>query len=530
MGRTTSAGCRLSHTQQDQSTYEGKYRFRRTASQSQYPTDSGYGEHNEAAPPVKQNAGLVWDTKRPPATGYPVPSRQNAGLVWDAPRKLSDGIPNTDSPPTTGSPDEVESPPEGDPGQDESPPEGDPDEDAPPIIQNAGLVWDAKKRCVERNQQWYQCKPCIASCTEWVQRKQPTCDKKCTPGCGCIPGWRIKDQDGPFSGTCVRPTWCEPITITKTVVRYVTKPPGPPSVPKNPCSTTECGTGYSCVAKDGLATCTVNWTSRLQHCNLGQIYLGSYPPQKYGGEEISLSPTNPPLQDAPNGCGANMVMTTCGGCENVCSVSSAKPVPKCSAPIPCKRECKCRPNFVRINNDCRPPHFCQTSYRPKLTVKTKVVEKTKPGTPKPSDPCSYVACQTGATCRVEGAKGVCISHYNSPTAADSPPEAADEEDTTDYPDDTATDEPTEDEEPEEGDSQPQSGRMLIYKHPCPFLIMISTNLHTTCNEEHKLADAPRCTAQCSYGERCAFVDDDNSCYNPPCPPVATCISSRSRRR
>ncbi|KAL6743266.1 hypothetical protein Aduo_016324 [Ancylostoma duodenale] len=37
------------------------------------------------------------------------------------------------------------------------------------------------------------------------------------------------------------------------------------------------------------------------------------------------------------------------------------------------------------------------------------------------------------------------------------------------------------------------------------------------------AAQPPCLAKCSANERCVLSSDDSSCYNPPCPPVPTCV-------
>ncbi|RCN44046.1 hypothetical protein ANCCAN_09991 [Ancylostoma caninum] len=39
----------------------------------------------------------------------------------------------------------------------------------------------------------------------------------------------------------------------------------------------------------------------------------------------------------------------------------------------------------------------------------------------------------------------------------------------------------------------------------------------------KGAAQPPCLAKCSANERCVLSSDDSSCYNPPCPPVPTCV-------
>ncbi|EYB88898.1 hypothetical protein Y032_0240g3359 [Ancylostoma ceylanicum] len=262
--------------------------------------------------------------------------------------------------------------------------------DGPP----GGLIGgaSASPRCAgRRNERYYQCKPCESKCTDWVLKKKPVCPQKCTPGCACIPNWHRKNQPGFWTGTCVRPTWCNPITQTKTVTKVVqpTKTvPGPPA-PTNPCATTVCTYGSTCVVEGGKAIC--------------------------------------------------------------------KKVPICTSPKPCARQCKCKPGFARVNKVCETENLCHTNFRPKLTIKTKTVikklpPKTVPGPPgPPANPCAKVVCQRGKVCQVQGQQGICTL----------PPK-----------------------------------------------------------------DAPRgqpCLAKCSAGQRCELKFDDNSCYNPPCPGVPTCV-------
>ncbi|KAK6757162.1 hypothetical protein RB195_015154 [Necator americanus] len=374
-------------------------------------------------------------------------------------------------------------------------------------------------KCPARNERWFACKPCESTCTDWVQKKTPSCKSKvCTPGCGCIPGWHRKNQKGQFSGTCVRPTWCDPLTVTKTVVKYVTQPTPPAYPPSNPCSTTVCAYGTTCESQNGRAVCTVpsqpatptptaytlasspsyssanTAPSTPSYPSTGATFATvTYAPQQDTGssKERSKIPVNqnlpggsgcgplPPIQqDAPRKgplkCPKNEFLTQCGGCEDICSPgNSPKPVHICTKPKPCVRQCKCNAGFARINSVCTPQNLCQTTYRPKLTVKTVVITKTQPGTPPQVDPCSYVSCSAGTVCQAQGQQGVCVSssgggNYGSSTPAYS------------------TGSPS---------NAPQS-------------------------------DAPRRTAcykRCAPSQRCELKNDDNSCYNPPCPSTETCV-------
>ncbi|EPB70007.1 EGF like subdomain protein [Ancylostoma ceylanicum] len=327
--------------------------------------------------------------------------------------------------------------------------------DGPP----GGLIGgaSASPRCAgRRNERYYQCKPCESKCTDWVLKKKPVkisnsshlkvCPQKCTPGCACIPNWHRKNQPGFWTGTCVRPTWCNPITQTKTVTKVVqpTKTvPGPPA--PTTCAQVQCAAGSTCVIQGGKPV-----------CQPGQ--------------------TNP--------C-ATTVCTYGSTCVVEGGKAICKKVPICTSPKPCARQCKCKPGFARVNKVCETENLCHTNFRPKLTIKTKTVikklpPKTVPGPPgPPGDPCLSTTCEPGATCQTVDGKAVCTLPPSNPCAK----------------------------------VVCQRGKVCQVQ-----------GQQGICTLPPK--DAPRgqpCLAKCSAGQRCELKFDDNSCYNPPCPGVPTCV-------
>ncbi|VDL72727.1 unnamed protein product [Nippostrongylus brasiliensis] len=515
--------------------------------------------------------------------------------------------------------------------------------DAPP----GGLIGgaSASPKCAgKRNERYYQCKPCESTCTDWVLKKKPSCpNQKCVPGCACIPNWHRKNQPGYWTGTCVRPTWCNPITQTKTVtktVQPVKTVPGPPKPvtcsnvqcgagstcqmqsgkpvcvagQTNPCATTVCTYGAKCVVQSGKAVCVKDTTPASPSYPGPAPATPSYPgparppsgpsspsspspPAKPGYSDAlrpSYGPVPPPYQppappsypaptdappaypspapsypaptDAPppsypspapsypspapsypspappsygkneksggkshktgiigkvveywkekkeerdnrddndkrrpysdvagpRSCGVNEQLTQCGGCESQCQAGNPpKPVPICTRPKPCARQCKCKSGFVRVNKVCTAQRLCGTNYRPKLTVKTKTVVKTLPpkvvvGPPRPqTNPCSQTNCGAGATCANQNGVAVCTGPPADPCG-----HVVCEEGKT---------------------CQVQDGKGVC---------LAKGQTYTP------QKDAPSrgpCLAKCRAGQRCVWRNDDNSCYNPPCPPVPSCV-------
>ncbi|ETN81682.1 EGF like subdomain protein [Necator americanus] len=420
--------------------------------------------------------------------------------------------------------------------------------DGPP----GGLIGgaSASPKCAgRRNERYYQCKPCETKCTDWVFKRKPVCPARCVPGCACITNWFRKDQPGFWTGTCVRPTWCNPITQTKTVVKVVQPVktvPGPPA--PTTCANVRCGAGSTCVLQGGKPVCVPGQTNPCATtvCTYGSTCVvergraickkqggpspprpPSYPPARppsppsypsTGPSPPNYRPSDTPQSDAParkgpTSCPRNEVLTQCGGCEGQCQAGNPpRPVscmeankdkahifdyahtelqvPVCTTPKPCARQCKCRPGFARINKVCEARSLCNTNYRPKLTIKTKTVvktlpPKTVPGPPgPPGNPCLVTSCEPGATCQVQDGKAVCIAGPTNPC------------------------EKVVCQRGKTCQVQGQQG-VCVVSQPPP-------------------KDAPRgptqpCLAKCSAGQRCQLKFDDNSCYNPPCEGVPTCV-------
>ncbi|KAK6758694.1 hypothetical protein RB195_016114 [Necator americanus] len=413
----------------------------------------------------------------------------------------------------------------------------------------------ASPQCAgRRNERYYQCKPCESTCVDWVMKRSPSCpNQKCVPGCACIPNWHRKNQPGQFSGTCVRPTWCNPITVTKTVTKVVQPTntvPGPPA-PTNPCATTVCNYGSTCQNQGGKAVCVRSQPPA------GPSYPPSQPsppsprpgpsppsyqpsgpsaparPPAYGSGPgptpprpvnigvpgvpvIPTGPFNPggPVvpnpgyrpsatvqADAPRAgptrCPANEVLTQCGGCEKQCQAGNPpKPVPICTSPRPCVRQCKCRPGFARINKVCTKENLCHTNYRPPLTVKTNTVvktlpPKTVPGSPSPNqNPCASATCETGSTCQNVDGKAVCVAPPANPCA----------------------------------NVVCEVGKTCQVSNGKGVCTASGGTPSYPPGDDPTGAAQPPCTAKCSANQRCVLKSDDNSCYNPPCPGVPTCVN------
>ncbi|ETN72712.1 hypothetical protein NECAME_13760, partial [Necator americanus] len=223
----------------------------------------------------------------------------------------------------------------------------------------------------------------------------------------------------------------------------------------------------------------------------------------------------------PTRCPANEVLTQCGGCEKQCQAGNPpKPVPICTSPRPCVRQCKCRPGFARINKVCTKENLCQTNYRPPLTEKTKTVvktlpPKTVPGSPSPNqNPCASATCETGSTCQNVDGKAVCVAPPANPCAnvvcedgkacqvSDGKGVCTASGGTPSYP---------------AGDCNPPCGPGLACRSG------ICYNANRLSDDPTGAAQQP-CTAKCSANQRCVLKSDDNSCYNPPCPGVPTCVN------
>ncbi|VDL75050.1 unnamed protein product [Nippostrongylus brasiliensis] len=168
-----------------------------------------------------------------------------------------------------------------------------PQSDTPP----GGLIGGtpASPRCKGRNERYYACKPCESTCTAWVLKQAPSCpNRKCTPGCACIPNWHRKNQPGYWTGTCVRPTWCNPITQTKTVVKTVqpTRTVPGPIAASDPCKTTVCTYGSICRVDGGKAVCVKTNTPAPS----GPSYPAnrpSNPPPTYNARPSGPAPPSP---------------------------------------------------------------------------------------------------------------------------------------------------------------------------------------------------------------------------------------------
>ncbi|WKY12044.1 hypothetical protein Q1695_003534 [Nippostrongylus brasiliensis] len=170
-----------------------------------------------------------------------------------------------------------------------------PQSDTPP----GGLIGGtpASPRCKGRNERYYACKPCESTCTAWVLKQAPSCpNRKCTPGCACIPNWHRKNQPGYWTGTCVRPTWCNPITQTKTVVKTVQPTrtvPGP--IAATTCANVRCAAGSTCQMQGGKPTCVAgpNDPCKTTVCTYGSMCRVD------GGKAVCVK-TNTPAPSGPS--------------------------------------------------------------------------------------------------------------------------------------------------------------------------------------------------------------------------------------
>ncbi|VDP21110.1 unnamed protein product [Heligmosomoides polygyrus] len=52
---------------------------------------------------------------------------------------------------------------------------------------------------------------------------------------------------------------------------------------------------------------------------------------------------------------------------------------------------------------------------------------------------------------------------------------------------------------------------------------------TLCQRDSPGGGQPPCLAKCSTNQHCVLSSDDSSCYNPPCPPVPTCVQNQPLR-